>query len=200
MGDAQAENSEVLLFASVAVAVIIGPVTEVFGTEKVKLALQETSVVVFVKPRNVWPWPLPEGSQVVFAKNSILNCVFAVLFKIPWIVVVVEFVTAEVRTGKFCKLLGPVSLSQLSFAVTKTGDKSIPSRPFAEIELPRIAFPVPLLTETPGPAANVPSKPNSKPQLAMLFPAPAVVPPILLLDAPLEIPTPPSPFWVMRFP
>ena len=50
---AQAENSEVLLFGSVAVAVIIGPVTDAFGTAKLKLALQEASVVAFVKPRKV---------------------------------------------------------------------------------------------------------------------------------------------------
>ena len=53
MGDAQAENSEVLLFASVAVAVIIGPVTTELGIERLKLALQEASVVAFVKPRKV---------------------------------------------------------------------------------------------------------------------------------------------------
>src|SRR5436189_130003 len=81
-------NSEVLLFGSVAVAVIIGPVTNALGIEKAKFALQEASVVALVKPRKVWPSPLPDGSQAEFAKNSILNCVFAVLFKVPWIEVV----------------------------------------------------------------------------------------------------------------
>ena len=53
MGVAQAENSEVLLFGSVAVAVIIGPGPEAFGNEKLKLALHDASVVVFTKPRKV---------------------------------------------------------------------------------------------------------------------------------------------------
>ena len=57
---AQAENSEVLLFASVAVAVITDPITEALGTKKPKVALQEASVVAFVKPRKVLPWPLPD--------------------------------------------------------------------------------------------------------------------------------------------
>ena len=53
IGVAQAENSEVLLFGSVAVAVIIGPGAEAFGNEKLKLALHDASVVVFKKPRKV---------------------------------------------------------------------------------------------------------------------------------------------------
>ena len=36
-----------------AVAVIIGPVTNALGIEKAKFALQEASVVAFVKPRKV---------------------------------------------------------------------------------------------------------------------------------------------------
>ena len=70
---AQAENSEVLLLGSVAVAVMIGPVTAGFGAEKLKLALQDVSVVTLVKPRKVSPSPLPDGSQAELAKNSILN-------------------------------------------------------------------------------------------------------------------------------
>src|SRR5437660_10793518 len=134
MGDAQAENSEVLLFASVAVVVMIGPVTTVFGTEKVKLALHEASVVTLVKPRNVWPSPLPDELQVAFAKNSILNCPFAVLFKVPWIVVVLEFAIAELITGKFCRLFGPISPSQLSFGVIPNGLRSIPRPPLEKNE------------------------------------------------------------------
>src|SRR6266480_2917715 len=140
----QAENSEVLLLGSVAVAVMIGPVTAEFGAEKLKLALQDASVVTLVKPRKVSPSPLPDGSQAEFAKNSILNCVFGVLFKVPRIVVVVESAIAEVITGKFCgSMFGPTALSQLSFGVTPRGPRSIPMSPFEKIELPRIAFPVP---------------------------------------------------------
>ena len=58
------------MLESVAVAVITGPVTELFGTEKLKLALQEVSLTAFVNPRKVWPTPL---SQASFAKHSILN-------------------------------------------------------------------------------------------------------------------------------
>ena len=72
-----------LLFGSVAVAVIVDPVTEPIGTEKLKLALHEASVVAFVKPRKVRPCPLPDGSQEPFEKYSILNCVLAGPFKVP---------------------------------------------------------------------------------------------------------------------
>ena len=71
---------------------------------------------------------------------------------------VVEFAVADVMTGKFCKLFGPTSLSQLSFGVTPIEPRSIPRPPlpmkkglwaFEKIELPRIAFPVPAMMATP---------------------------------------------------
>src|SRR6266567_7108169 len=87
--------------------------------------------------------------------------------------------TADVRTGKFWRLFGPVSVSQLSFAVTPaTGVRSIPTPAFEKIALPRIAFPVPESTTTPR-VLN-----------AILLPAAAVVPPTLLLLEPVKIPTP----------
>ena len=55
------------------ITMMTGPVTAELGTEKAKLALQEASVVVFTKPRNVCPWPFPDESQALLAKNSILN-------------------------------------------------------------------------------------------------------------------------------
>ena len=65
---------------------------------------------------------------------------FAVLFKVPWIEVVVEFASTEVITGKFCLLFDPLSPSQSSFAINPP--RSIPKPPFEKIELPRMAFPV----------------------------------------------------------
>src|SRR2546430_8652785 len=189
MGVAQAENSEVLLFGSVAVAVIIGPGPESFGNEKLKLAVHDASVVVLTNPRKRWPSPFPDRSQAAFAKNSIRNCVFAVLFKVPRIVVVVESAVAEVITGKFCGLIfGPTALSQLSFAVTPGGLRSIPRSELEKIELPRTAFPVPLAITTPPPLSNPASPPN--PLLVIVLPARSTVPPILLLLAPEEITTP----------
>ena len=52
-----AENSEVLPFGSVAVAVINCPGRLAFGMTNVKLPLQLESVVTLVEPRNVCPWP-----------------------------------------------------------------------------------------------------------------------------------------------
>src|SRR5438046_8989573 len=89
---------------------------------------------------------------------------------------------ADVRTGKFCRLFGPVSVSQLSLAVTPaTGVRSIPTPTFEKMELARIAFPVPESTTTPR-VLN-----------AILLPAAAAVPPTLLLLEPVTIPTPDPP-------
>ena len=120
-----AENSEVLLFGSVAVAVkIVCPP----GTAKgpaVKVALQLPSVGTLAKPRNVRPSPLPEAWQATFEKNSTRNVVLAVLFSVPEIVTLPPAIGAAVRTGKFWKLFGPVSASQASFAVTPSGKNPV---------------------------------------------------------------------------
>src|SRR5262249_25955729 len=96
--EAQAENSEVLPAESVAVAVKKLPVTEAVGKLKTKLAWPAASVVTLVKPRYFSPSPNPDGSQVVFEKNSILNCVLNALSSMPWIVVVPPADTADVIT------------------------------------------------------------------------------------------------------
>jgi hypothetical protein len=80
---AHEENSDVLLLGSVAVAVIELPLMAAVGTEKLKLALQDASVVTLVAPRNVLPSPFPDESQLVLEKNSTRKVVLAVLFKVP---------------------------------------------------------------------------------------------------------------------
>lgn len=78
------------------------------------------------------------------------NWVLAVLLSVPCMVVVPPEVVAEVITGKFCRLLAPVSVSAGqaagfgSFAVTPSGLRSIPSPVLEWIELKRILLPVPL--------------------------------------------------------
>lgn len=120
----QAENSEVLLFGSVAVAVMNWPAESEVG--KLKLALQLALVVTVIEPMNVCPSPLPEGSQEVLAKNWMVNVVPAVLFSVPW----TDVVEAEVKTGKFCRLFAPVSASHASLAVTPLSPRSIPNPVF----------------------------------------------------------------------
>ncbi len=82
-----AENSDVLLFGSVAVAVIKSPTPTVAPKVAVKLALPFPSVVTSLKPKKVSPSPLPEGSQALLEKNSSLNWVLAVLLSVPSMVV-----------------------------------------------------------------------------------------------------------------
>src|SRR5438093_12216265 len=55
------------------------------------------------------------------------------------VVLPTRFVTA-VKTGKFCKLFGPVSASHPSLVVTPLPSKSMPSALLEKIELARIAL------------------------------------------------------------
>src|SRR5262245_31800452 len=63
-----AENSDVLLFVSVAVAVKNVPAG--VGKLAVKFAVPPALVVTFVAPRKVCPWPKPFVPHATFAKNS----------------------------------------------------------------------------------------------------------------------------------
>src|ERR1051326_3714596 len=76
----QAENSEVLLLVSVAVAVMIDPAA---GKLAEKPALPFASVSTLVEPIKVFPSPKPLGSQEAFAKNSRRKVLEGVLFKVP---------------------------------------------------------------------------------------------------------------------
>src|SRR5207248_2186351 len=109
------------------------------------------SVMTSSKPTNVCPSPWPLGSAVTFVKNSMRKFLLAVLLSVPAIVVVPAVVTADVSTGKFCRLLGPVSQSNCptigqggggSFCVTPSPPRSMPSPPLEKIELPSIDQPV----------------------------------------------------------
>ena len=78
--------------------------------------------------------PLVFASQVWFEKNSSRKAVLAVLFNVPEIVTVLPATNADVITGKFWRLLGPVSTSQGSFGVTPSPLRSIPSAALEKIE------------------------------------------------------------------
>ena len=125
-----AENSDVLLDASVAVAVTISA-GDVWRNGIV--ALPAPSVVTDVDPRKVCPSPFPDGSQAVFPKNWMTNDAFAVLFSVP-----TTPPAAAVNTGKFCRLFGPLSASPGSFGVTPDVPMSMPSCPLEKMEFPAI--------------------------------------------------------------
>src|SRR5437867_12810426 len=98
-------------------------------------------------------------------------------------VVVVKSLIVEINTGVFCKLLGPVSPSQLSLDVTPLPPRSIPNPAFPKIELCRTALPVPDPIMTPAP-----------PFAAMMLAAPVAVPPIRLFDDEPDKRIPPNEF------
>jgi hypothetical protein len=66
-----AENSDVLLAGSVAVAEKMVWPEGTGKTSGPKVALQEAFVVTLAKPMNVCPSPSPLGSALTFEKNSI---------------------------------------------------------------------------------------------------------------------------------
>src|SRR5215813_13851058 len=78
-----AENSEVLLFGSVVVAVTTCPDSTLTGNVTFIVALQLSSVSASVEPMKVSPEPLPEGWHSGLSKNSILKEVFAAAFRLP---------------------------------------------------------------------------------------------------------------------
>src|SRR5262249_54541410 len=108
-----AENSEVLFEGSVAVDVItVEGATG--GSVALKVAPQSVTgfVVTLVKPRNVCPSPLPDGSQAEFEKNSIRKLKPGLLSSVPFTTVFTPLVVAEVNTGKVAPLLEPTPAPQ----------------------------------------------------------------------------------------
>src|SRR5687767_6277318 len=93
------ENSDVLPPASVAVALICASDETFDGSVTLKDALPLESVVTKILSRNVSPSPAPDGSTVLFEKNSIVNWEFGVLFNEPVIVSVPR--RAAEMTGQF---------------------------------------------------------------------------------------------------
>jgi hypothetical protein len=53
-----------------------------------KVAMPVPSVVTVMKPRKNWPWPNPDGSQELLAKNSIVYVVLGAAVSVPWTEVV----------------------------------------------------------------------------------------------------------------
>ena len=135
----QAENSDVLLFESVAVAVMKPAVAP---PSTVNVAAPEAFVVTLVDPIGVCPSPFPEASHAAFEKSSIRNVALGVLLSVPTTLVVVALAVADASTGKFWRLFAPVSTSPASFGVTPLLSRSMPSEPLAVMLLPRIALAV----------------------------------------------------------
>ena len=132
-----------------------------------KLALQLPSVVTAVEPTNVAP-PKPDGSLTVLEKNSIVKVVLGVLLRVPPMVVPPE---NAFNTGKFCRLFAPVSPSHESLSVTPFWSRSIPRPSLEKIKFCRRLLLVAETTMIPVPRLN-----------AIMFPAPGLVPPTVLLE------------------
>src|SRR3990170_3978543 len=167
------ENSEVSpVEFLVAVAVTTSPAES--AAVKVKEALPLRLVLTGFSPRNVLPSPKPDGSAVGLEKNWMVKVFLGRLVSVPLICVVL----AEVRLGKFCRLLGPVSGSFLSLGVGPSSSRpsSMPSRPLSKMELRRMRLPV----------AQV-QLPTKTPWLVlpeMVLAAASTVPPTVLSGAP----------------
>jgi hypothetical protein len=86
---------------------------------------------------------LPSFSPEGLAKNWTKKVLLGVELSTPWMVVApLEVVVAEVRTGKFCRLLAPVSGSLGSFRVRPSPLRSMPRPSFEKMELERTRLPV----------------------------------------------------------
>ena len=79
----QVENSDVLLFGSVAVAVTTCPDCTVTGRLTSIVALQLASVGMSAEPMKVCPSPFPSGSHCGLSKNSTRKVVLGALFRVP---------------------------------------------------------------------------------------------------------------------
>src|SRR5690348_12397981 len=76
----QVENSDVL---PAAVAVFAWPTATDAGNETEKARLPAASVDTDPVPRNVVPWPLPDGSHDALAKKSSEKVALTALFSVP---------------------------------------------------------------------------------------------------------------------
>src|SRR5262249_15713653 len=166
---AAGESSEVLLSAAGAGAVRTRDAGGGSGTEggNGKRASPVSSVVTVVAPTNVRPDPV--GSVARPAKNSTRKTAAGVLLSVPRTAVTPLNPMPPTRTGVFWRLFGPVCGPPGVFELEPSGARSIPSPVLAKSKFDWTALPVPAVTSTPAP-----------PLKAMVFPAPAAVPPILL--------------------
>ena len=131
------ENCDVSpVITSVAVAVTKLPIATPLGRLKLIVPTPSAGVMV-VDPRNVWPWPNPEGSATGELKNWIKSGSLELVVIDPWILLPVPPPLAPVRVG------------MLSAAATK-----MPAWPFEKMLFERIESPVPDSTETPASTLN----------------------------------------------
>src|SRR5262249_28963312 len=93
------ENSEVFKEFNVAVAVMDDPTATETGLTKLKLATPLAFVVVVRRPRKVCPWPKPELSHALLAKNSIVAVWLDRRCNEPLMSVVAPLLSAAVSTG-----------------------------------------------------------------------------------------------------
>src|SRR5207248_1241547 len=141
------ENSEVLLAASVAVAVTNWPAATKTGNASVKLATPAPSVVTEVVPTYRSPSPEPEGSAAVLAKIWIRNVERGLPAYVPLTITPLAVEATEVKVGWFRRMFGPVAKPALLFGVTSFGGSDgtarlIPRAPLEKIELVRMPFPM----------------------------------------------------------
>ena len=125
-------NSDVLPSPSVAVAEMSVP-TGTGGKGAVNLPFR----LVFTVPRKVSPSPWPDGSPSELAKNSIVTVLGLGVSSVPFTTSRPGLAKAELSTGKFCRLFGPISVSPGSLGVTPSAFRSIPSLPLEYMELDR---------------------------------------------------------------
>jgi hypothetical protein len=105
--------------------------------------------------------------------------VFAAALSDPAKLTVLAPTVIDVRVGKFWRLFGPLSASSASFGVRPSLARSIASPEKEPQSFPRIALPVPPVTET--------ASPLTWNRLA----CPAATPPIVLLLVATDTPAPP---------
>src|SRR5271157_6210796 len=83
----------------VAVADSTTPCGKAKAERRLIVALPLASVVTWVEPNPVCPWPYPLGSAVGLVKNWIRNEVLGRLFSVPWMCVIDPFDVSVVTTG-----------------------------------------------------------------------------------------------------
>ena len=142
----------------VAVTVINVPIARPLATLKLIVAVPSGPVVTTVEPRNVWPWPTPEGSAIRLLKNWIRKLVFGRLVSEPTTLLPVPPPLTPVTIG--------AAWRSLPFA------SAIPCCPLKTMLFDRIESPVPDWTRTPACTLK-----------AIIFPCPPPVPPIVLFEA-----------------
>ncbi len=164
-----AENSDELPAASVAVAVTTSPA---------EVAPRPVAVNgpagTLRPPRKRAPSPCVP-SHAVLAKNSTRYVPAAVSSEPPTEVEAPP--VALVRTGKFCRLFGPVSPSPTSFGVTPSPFRSIPWPPLFAISFALTRLPVPAdeYVWTPSPPLLRMRLGSPDPSPPMTFPLPLAI-------------------------